>query len=380
MLVFGTRPEAIKLAPVVFALRARPDDAHVVLCSTGQHRSMLDDALEAFGLHADIDLNVMRDEQHQTDLLARLLHGLRPVIDEQRPDAIIVQGDTASVFAASLAGFLAGVPVAHVEAGLRTRDRLSPFPEEIYRRLTGVTAGLHFAPTPRARQNLLGEGAEPERVFLTGNTIVDALESMRERSGAVPLPDGLGDCQRRIILVTAHRRESFGPDFREICLALREIVDAHKDVELVYPVHLNPNVQRPVHEILGQRERIHLLGPLPYKQFVRLLLRADLILTDSGGIQEEAPALGKPVLVLREKTERPEAIAAGVARLVGANRERIVAETSTLLTNADAYRQMARKTFVYGDGLAATRIAEVLIDGRMSTPPFDPTTSAASVI
>lgn len=380
MLVFGTRPEAIKLAPVVFALRARPDDAHVVLCSTGQHRSMLDDALKAFDLHADIDLNVMRDEQHQTDLLGRLLHGLRPVIDEQRPDAIIVQGDTASVFAASLAGFLAGVPVAHVEAGLRTRDRLSPFPEEIYRRLTGVTARLHFAPTPYARQNLLSEGAEPERVFLTGNTIVDALESMRERSGAVPLPDGLGDCQRRMILVTAHRRESFGPDFREICLALREIVDTHQDVELVYPVHLNPNVQRPVHEILGQRERIHLLSPLPYKQFVRLLLRADLILTDSGGIQEEAPALGKPVLVLREKTERPEAIAAGVARLVGANRERIVAETSTLLTNADAYRQMARKTFVYGDGLAATRIAEVLIDGRMSTPPFDPTTSAASVI
>ncbi|MCH7870406.1 MAG: UDP-N-acetylglucosamine 2-epimerase (non-hydrolyzing) [Planctomycetes bacterium] len=380
MLVFGTRPEAIKLAPVVFALRARPDDAHVVLCSTGQHRSMLDDALDAFDLHADIDLNVMRDEQHQTDLLARLLHGLRPVIDEQRPDAIIVQGDTASVFAASLAGFLAGVPVAHVEAGLRTRDRRSPFPEEIYRRLTGVTARLHFAPTPRARQNLLGEGVEPEQVFLTGNTIVDALESMRERSGAVPLPDGLGDCQRRMILVTAHRRESFGPDFREICLALREIVDTHQDVELVYPVHLNPNVQRPVHEILGQRERIHLLGPLPYKQFVRLLLRADLILTDSGGIQEEAPALGKPVLVLREKTERPEAIAAGVARLVGANRERIVAEAHTLLTNPDAYRQMARKTFVYGDGLAATRIAEVLIDGRMSTPPFDPTTSAASVI
>ena len=380
MLVFGTRPEAIKLAPVVFALRARPDDAHVVLCSTGQHRSMLDDALEAFGLQADVELKVMRDEQHQTDLLARLLHGLRPVIDEQRPDAIIVQGDTASVFAASLAGFLAGVPVAHVEAGLRTRDRRSPFPEEIYRRLTGVTARLHFAPTPYARQNLLGEGVEPEQVFLTGNTIVDALESMRERSGAVPLPDGLGDSQRRMILVTAHRRESFGPDFREICLALREIVDTHQDVELVYPVHLNPNVQRPVHEILGQRERIHLLGPLPYKQFVRLLLRADLILTDSGGIQEEAPALGKPVLVLREKTERPEAIAAGVARLVGANRERIVAEAHTLLTNADAYRQMARKTLVYGDGLAATRIAEVLIDGRMSTPPFDPTTSADSVI
>ena len=380
MLVFGTRPEAIKLAPVVFALRARPDDAHVVLCSTGQHRSMLDDALDAFDLHADIDLNVMRDEQHQTDLLARLLHGLRPVIDEQRPDTIVVQGDTASVFAASLAGFLAGVPVAHVEAGLRTRDRRSPFPEEIYRRLTGVTARLHFAPTPRARQNLLGEGVEPEQVFLTGNTIVDALESMRKRSGAVPLPDGLGDSQRRMILVTAHRRESFGPDFREICLALREIVDTHQDVELVYPVHLNPNVQRPVHEILGQRERIHLLGPLPYKQFVRLLLRADLILTDSGGIQEEAPALGKPVLVLREKTERPEAIAAGVARLVGANRERIVAEAHTLLTNPDAYRQMARKTFVYGDGLAATRIAEVLIDGRMSTPPFDPTTSATSVI
>jgi UDP-N-acetylglucosamine 2-epimerase len=216
---------------------------------------------------------------------------------------------------------------------------------------------------------------EPERVFLTGNTIVDALESMRKRSDAEPLPDGLGDCKRRMILVTAHRRESFGPDFREICLALREIVDTHDDVELVYPVHLNPNVQRPVHEILGQRERIHLLGPLPYKQFVGLLLRADLILTDSGGIQEEAPALGKPVLVMREKTERPEAVAAGVARLVGADRERIVAEATTLLTDADAYRKMAKKAFVYGDGLAATRIAEVLIDDRMSTPPFEPATA-----
>ncbi len=372
MPVFGTRPELIKLAPVVRALRQRSGAVRLTLCSTGQHRSMLDDALAAFDLRPDVNLDIMRADQHQTELIGRLLCELRPLIDRYKPDVLLVQGDTATVFAAALAGFLNGVTVAHVEAGLRTRDRTSPFPEEIFRRLTGVTANLHFAPTPTARDNLLGEHVDPLSVFVTGNTVVDALEQMRVSGKGIELPDGLGRSDRRMILVTAHRRESFGPEFRNICLALREIVDAFDDVELVYPVHLNPNVQRPVHEILGDCPRIHLLGPQPYNRFVALLLRADLILTDSGGIQEEAPALGKPTLVLRDTTERPEAVAAGVVRLVGTDRKRIVSEASALLTDAQAYRKMSRKAAVYGDGLASKRIAEVLIDGRMSTPPFEP--------
>lgn len=374
LVVFGTRPEVIKLAPVVFSLRARRQQARVTLCSTGQHRTLLDGALAAFDLRADHDLDLMEAGQHPGDLLGRLLLRLRPLLDELTPDVVVVQGDTTTVMAGALAGFLCHARVAHVEAGLRTRDRHAPFPEEVNRRVAGVVADYHFAPTSQARDNLLREGVPPECVFLTGNTIVDALQWMREKVAGRRLPPELDVDRRRLILVTAHRRESFGPPFRELCYALREIAARHHDVQLVYPVHLNPNVQRPVREILGDCERVRLVEPLAYTDFVAALDRAHLVLTDSGGIQEEAPALGKPTLVLRDKTERPEAVAAGVVRLVGTDRERIVAETSRLLSDPQAYRAMARVVQVYGDGLAAARISEVLLSGRLTIPPFVPET------
>jgi len=372
LVVFGTRPEVIKLAPVIHELRARGDAADLRLCSTGQHREMLDQTLAAFALQPDFDLHVMRAGQHPTDLLSRLLAGLRPVIDDFRPEVIVVQGDTTTVMAGALAGFLAGVRVAHVEAGLRTRDKHAPFPEEVNRRVTGVVADDHFAPTLRARDNLLAEGIAPQRIFVTGNTVVDALHWVRARVADRRLPAGLDPGAARLVLVTAHRRESFGQPFRDLCLALRDIAERFDDVCLIYPVHLNPAVQKAAHEVLGGCPRVRLAEPLDYADFVALLSRAYLVLTDSGGIQEEAPALGKPVLVLREKTERPEAVAAGVVRVVGTDRKRIVGEASALLSDPAAYAAMARTVHVYGDGRAAARIAEVILTGRMTTPPFRP--------
>ncbi|MFQ5805049.1 MAG: non-hydrolyzing UDP-N-acetylglucosamine 2-epimerase [Phycisphaerae bacterium] len=374
LVVFGTRPEVIKLAPVVFALRAWPERVRVTLCSTGQHRAMLDAAMTAFDLQADHDLGMMQTGQHPGDLLGRLLLGLRPLVDELRPDVVAVQGDTTTVMAAALTGFLCGTRVAHVEAGLRTGDKRAPFPEEVNRRIAGVVADYHFAPTARARDHLLSEGVPAESVFLTGNTIVEALRWMRRKVADRPLPRGLSADGQRLVLVTAHRRESFGPPFRDLCHALREIARRFDDVRLVYPVHLNPNVREPVCEILGDCERVRLVEPLAYTDFVALLARAHLVLTDSGGIQEEAPVLGKPTLVLRDKTERPEAVAAGVVRLVGTDRERIVAEASRLLSDPQAYQAMARPVCVYGDGLAAERIREVLLDGCLTSPPFRPET------
>jgi UDP-N-acetylglucosamine 2-epimerase (non-hydrolysing) len=370
--VFGTRPEVIKLAPVILELRRRPADADLLLCSTGQHREMLVQTLAAFDFRPDIDLQVMQAAQHPTDLLARLLTGLRTVIEDTRPNVIVVQGDTTTVMAGALAGFLHGVRVAHVEAGLRTRDKRAPFPEEVNRRVTGVVADDHFAPTLRARDNLLSEGVAPERIFLTGNTVVDALYWMRAKVADRPLSPELDPRGARLILVTAHRRESFGQPFRDLCSALRDIAERFDDVCLIYPVHLNPNVQRTAKEVLDGCPRVRLVEPLDYAMLVALLARAYLVLTDSGGIQEEAPALGKPVLVLREKTERPEAVAAGVVRLVGTDRARIVAEATTLLTDSSAYARMARAVHVYGDGHAAQRIGEVLITGHMTTAPFEP--------
>lgn len=370
--VFGTRPEAIKLAPVIHRLRSLRDRAELVVCSTGQHREMLDETMRALEITPDHELRIMQQAQHPTDVLGRLLLALRPLLEEVRPDVILVQGDTTTVMGTALAGFLGRAKIGHVEAGLRTRDKHSPFPEEINRRVAGVTADYHFPPTPNARDALLAEGVPKESVFLTGNTVVDALRWMRERLQDGPLPAGLDLQGERLILITAHRRESFGQPFRELCLALRDIAERFRDARLVYPVHLNPNVQEPVREILGGCDRIELIPPVPYSDFVRLLVRADLILTDSGGIQEEAPALAKPVLVLRDKTERPEAVAAGVVKLVGTDREHIVSETSRLLSDASAYALMAREVNVYGDGLASQRIAEVVVDGRMITPPFEP--------
>ncbi len=411
LVLFGTRPEVIKLAPVIQALRKRSRDAEVLLCSTGQHRSMLDEAMAAFDLTADRDLAVMQPGQHPTDLFGRLLLSLRPLLEELAPGVVVVQGDTSTVAAGALAAFLHGARVAHVEAGLRTRDRRAPFPEEVNRRLAGVVADDHFAPTPRARENLLAEGVATESIFVTGNTIVDALHDMRRRvacspaapgrseaGGAGPLDrlaDGGGgprarDSNRRLVLVTAHRRESFGEPFRELCLALRDIAERFDDVELLYPVHLNPQVQAPVREILAGIRGVRLAQPLGYGDFVTLLDRAELVITDSGGVQEEATALGKPTLVLRDKTERPEAVAAGIATLVGPHRERIVAEAVRRLSNpsprdcSPASQAASRKpglqtasaasrpTSIYGDGLAAQRIVEVILDGRMTTPPFEP--------
>lgn len=376
LVVVGTRPEVIKLAPVVHTLRAWPEPPRVTVCATGQHRALLDSALAALEIRADLDLNVMQVAQHPVDLLGRLMLRLRPVLTELRPDTVVVQGDTATVLAAALAGFLHGARVAHVEAGLRTHDRRAPFPEEVNRRVTGVVADDHFAPTAAARAALIAEGVPPERVFVTGNTIVDALAWMRARIGQRPLPPALDPGDRRLVLITAHRRESFGPPLRELCLALRELAERFADVELIYPVHLNPSVQQPAQEILAGCPRVRLVEPVPYTDFVALLLRAHLVLTDSGGIQEEAPGLGKPTLVLRAKTERPEAVATGVVRLVGMDRARIVAEASRLLSDPLAYAAMARPVHVYGDGRAAQRICEVLIEGTMRTPPFAPPAEA----
>lgn len=372
LVVFGTRPEAIKLATVIRELRRHPDRAVVSLCSTGQHREMLDETLAALELEADVDLKVMQAAQHPTELLGRLLIGLRGVIDDFKPDDVIVQGDTSTVTAAALAAYLGGAKVAHVEAGLRTRDKRMPFPEEMNRRVTGVLADYHFPPTDRARDALLAESVPPETIFVTGNTVVDTLRWARTRIGNEAPPGIQLDPTRRLVLVTAHRRESFGEPFRDLCHALRDIAERFEDVQMIYPVHLNPNVRKPVNDILGGCPRIQLTEPLGYRAFIALLSKAHLVLTDSGGIQEEAPALGKPVLVLRDKTERPEGVTAGVVRLVGTERARIVEEASRLLSDPKAYAAMAREVNVYGDGLAAKRIAEVLLDGKMTTPPFKP--------
>lgn len=361
LFVFGTRPEAIKLAPLIQTLQASRR-FRVRVCVTAQHRQMLDQVLKAFSLKAHHDLKVMRAGQDLFDVTARCLMKLRPVLEAERPDWVIVQGDTTTTLAASLAAFYHGVRVAHVEAGLRTHDMHQPFPEEMNRRLTSHLADLHFAPTERARQCLLAEGIQDSSIHVTGNTVVDALlETCRRFKGRWPKPPGLRPVppERKIILVTGHRRESFGQGFEHICRALRSIA-RRKDVEIAYPVHLNPNVQRPVKQILGGLPRVQLIKPLPYVPFVGLMQSSYLILTDSGGVQEEAPSLGKPVLVMREVTERPEAVEAGTVRLTGANTGRIVAAVNELLDIPAAYQAMSRAHNPYGDGHASRRIAEIL--------------------
>jgi len=361
LVVFGTRPEAIKLAPVISALRSAAD---VRVCVTAQHRSMLDQVLRVFDIRPDRDLNLMRPGQDLYDVTAGVLTAMRDVLASERPQLLIVQGDTTTTMAAALAAFYAHVPVAHVEAGLRTGDPLRPFPEEVNRRLTTILAAMHFAPTNGARENLVHEGVAPERITVTGNTGIDALLSVTERlmRGAitVKLPDAVERVSqgRRVILVTGHRRESFGQGFRDICEGLRRIVETRPDVAIVYPVHLNPNVRGPVFERLGNQPRVVLVEPLDYVPFVALMQRADVLLTDSGGIQEEAPSLGKPVLVMRDQTERPEGVTAGVARLVGTDPARIHGEVTHLLDATESRPTSA--TNPYGDGRAAARIAEVI--------------------
>ncbi len=390
--VFGTRPEAIKMAPVVKELKKYPAQIISKACVTAQHREMLDQILDLFEITPDYDLNLMRPNQTLEQLTARVLTELTPIIKAEKPDWLLVQGDTTTVMAASIAAFYQGVKVGHVEAGLRTGDKRQPFPEEINRRIAGVIADLHFAPTDWARDNLLKEGVPAEQVIKTGNTVIDALqwaaalpsspevvellknldlwnEGTREQGNResrsqgefTPSPPHPLTVSPRLILVTAHRRENFGKPLENICAALKEIAERYQDdVHIVYPVHLNPNVQEPVYRLLGDIENITLLPPLDYLPLVHLMKRSYLIITDSGGIQEEAPGLGKPVLVLRAKTERPEGVAAGTVKLVGTDKAKIVSEASRLLDDDNVYTEMAQAINPYGDGRSAGRIVATL--------------------
>lgn len=372
LFIFGTRPEAIKLAPLIRLMRTMADHFEVSVCVTGQHRSMLDQVLSLFDIRPDVDLDIMTPNQDLTDVTTAVLTRLRPVIAAESPHWLVVQGDTTTTMAASLAGFYGRIPVAHVEAGLRTFNRLAPWPEEMNRVVTSNIAELHFAPTELSRQNLLRQGVPVSTVHVTGNTVVDALLQTVERlESDAAIQEELRKQfaflhpQRKLILVTGHRRENFGEGFESICHALADVVRMHEDVEIIYPVHLNPNVQEPVRRILGDSSvgvaaRIHLVEPVDYVPIVFLMKRAYLILTDSGGIQEEAPSLGKPVLVMRETTERPEAVDAGTVRLVGTDRRLIVEETTRLLIDGDHYRDMSRAHNPYGDGRSSMRIASIM--------------------
>lgn len=358
--VFGTRPEAVKMAPVVAELRKHAQIESKVLV-TAQHRDMLDQVLEIFSITPDYDLNVMQDNQTPTDVAAEVLKRLQPILRDEKPDWILVQGDTTTVLAASLAAFYSRVKVGHVEAGLRTYDRNNPFPEEINRVLADQLSDLHFAPTDTARHALLKEAIPPERIHVTGNTVIDALRVIVARpvNGALPsYPAG-----KRLVLVTAHRRENFGQPFANMLAALKQIAD-RDDVHLIYPVHPNPNVRGPAHEVLGTHPHVTLLPPMDYLAFAHLIGKAHLILTDSGGIQEEAPGLGVPVLVMRNVTERPEAVAAGTAKLVGTETATIVREAIRLLDDSAAHEAMARAVNPFGDGHAAERIVSILLQSR----------------
>jgi UDP-N-acetylglucosamine 2-epimerase (non-hydrolysing) len=369
--VFGTRPEAIKMAPLVHALAA-DDYFESKVCVTAQHREMLDQVLKLFNIKPDYDLDIMRPGQGLTEITCRILEGLKPVLEEFKPDVVLVHGDTTTTLATSLASFYQRIPVGHVEAGLRTGDLYSPWPEEGNRRLTGHLAMYHFAPTETSKHNLLTEAIAENRIFVTGNTVIDALlwvcdrirtdvnlrQEMEQRYAFLQQ-------HKKIILVTGHRRESFGDGFERICSALADIARTHPDVQVVYPVHLNPNVREPVKRILSHIDNVTLIEPQDYLPFVYLMDHAYLILTDSGGIQEEAPSLGKPVLVMRNTTERPEAVSAGTVRLVGTNIALILEEVSRLLTDENEYHQMSRAHNPYGDGKACQRILDALKNNQV---------------
>ena len=371
MLVFGTRPEAIKMAPLYHALKAHPDLFETQVCVTAQHRQMLDQVLRVFDVKTDIDLNLMKAGQDLFDITSSVLLGMREVLNNHQPDALLVHGDTTTTLASAIAGFYAGIPVGHVEAGLRTHDLYAPFPEEFNRQVASKVTKWHFAPTAFSRQNLLDEKVPESKITVTGNTVIDALfwvlnridsDTLRQTSILNLLNERLPfswqeDC---FVLITGHRRENFGDGFLQICEALKELAMRYPDVHFVYPVHLNPNVQEPVNSILMGLHNVHLIDPLDYEPFVYLLKHCYMVLTDSGGIQEEAPSLGKPVLVMRDVTERPEAVDAGTVRLVGANRERIIANVSELIENETSYKKMSRAHNPYGDGKACLRIIDVL--------------------
>ncbi len=362
--VFGTRPEAIKLAPLVLGCASKPYGLDISICVTSQHKEMLTQVLDLFNISPDYDLDIMEKDQDLFDITSKVILRLRQVLEECRPDVVIVQGDTSTAFLGALAAFYMKIPVGHVEAGLRTRDKYNPFPEELNRTFISSLTDFHFAPTEHAKRNLLDEQVPEERIFVTGNTVIDALMltlSIQKTVKPVGQERFSGvDFSKRIVLVTGHRRESFGEGFRNICTALRTIAESHDDIEIVYPVHLNPNVRSTVMETLKGLPNIHLKEPMNYEEFVYLMDHCYLILTDSGGVQEEAPSIGKPVLVMRNTTERPEAISAGTAILVGTETRTIVEQTERLLNDEEAYKQMASIRNPYGDGKAAERIIEVL--------------------
>ncbi|GAB6077211.1 UDP-N-acetylglucosamine 2-epimerase (non-hydrolyzing) [Desulfurobacterium crinifex] len=364
LFIFGTRPEAIKMAPLIKEFKKHPDKFEVKVCVTAQHREMLDQVLEFFEIKPDYDLNIMKSNQSLFELTANLIKGVESVLEDFEPDLIFVQGDTTTAFVGALAGFYKKIEVAHIEAGLRSNNKYFPFPEEMNRVLISRLTDYHFVPTERSKKNLFREGVK-ENIWVVGNTVIDALFlgiRIIEEGGEEEYYQYFDfvDFSKKIILVTGHRRESFGGPFKNICFALKEIADSFEDVEIVYPVHLNPNVRKPVNEILKGHPRIHLIEPLKYPHLIWLMSKSYLVLTDSGGIQEEAPSLGKPVLVMRDVTERIEGIEAGTAKLVGTSRERIVSETAKLLENFGEYNKMAKAINPYGDGTASQKVLKVI--------------------
>jgi UDP-N-acetylglucosamine 2-epimerase (non-hydrolysing) len=369
MTIFGTRPEAIKMAPLVLELKKHSELIEPIVTVTAQHRQMLDQVLEIFDIKPDYDLNIMKDRQTLTEITVRALEGLDDVMKKVKPDLVLVHGDTTTTFVASLAAFYNQIAVGHVEAGLRTWNKYSPFPEEMNRQLTGVIADLHFAPTKKAYENLINENKKPDSIFITGNTAIDALKTTVTENYKHDILAKIGN--DRMILLTAHRRENLGESMRNMFRAIKRIVQEHEDVQVVYPVHLNPAVREVADEILGNDPRIHLIEPLGVFDFHNLAARAFLILTDSGGVQEEAPSLGVPVLVLRDTTERPEGIEAGTLKLAGTNEETIYNMTRELLNNRNEYEKMAKASNPYGDGQASKRIVEAILYyfGKVTQPP-----------
>lgn len=361
LLVFGTRPEAIKMCPLVKELRTHPDDFQVAVCITGQHREMLDQVLGVFGVEPEYDLDIMAENQTLFEITSNILMGIRAVYEDARPGVVLVHGDTTTSFAAALGAFYMGIPVGHVEAGLRTYDMRSPFPEEFNRQAVDLVADYYFAPTDASRDNLLREGKPADKIFVTGNTGIDALATTVRDDFAHDQLEWASDS--RLVLVTAHRRENLGETMRGMFRALRRVVDEHPDVKMLYPVHLNPKVREVAYEVLGDADRIHLIPPLDVIPFHNILARSFLVMTDSGGIQEEAPGLGKPVLVMRDTTERPEGVEAGTLKLVGTDEDAIYAECGRLLSDPMAYQSMAHASNPYGDGHACERIAQTLALG-----------------
>ncbi len=378
MLVFGTRPEAIKMAPLVQEFRKHPDQYETLVCVTGQHREMLDQVLNIFGIVPDYDLNIMKPGQDLYDVTARILSGMRDVLSEAKPEIVLVHGDTTTSMAVALAAFYRQIPVGHVEAGLRTHNIYSPWPEEMNRQITGRIATHHFSPTPLSRENLLREGIDKSRILVTGNTVIDALYAVVNKiKNDVPLQLSLGkelkaagydtdrlgvEEGRHLVLITGHRRENFGDGFLHICQAIKTLSEKYPNVDFVYPMHLNPNVRKPIKEVFGENRQSNLffIEPLEYLSFVYLMEKSHIVLTDSGGIQEEAPGLGKPVLVMRDTTERPEALDAGTVKLVGTDYDKIVSEVSSLLDDTECYKRMSQAVNPYGDGKACERIVEYI--------------------